>query len=40
MAYNDIMDADYYHLMDILSVEEIKEEDKIISLEEFVRGLG
>lgn len=44
MSYNDIMKADYYHLMEILSATESQKkkekESENVSLESFVKSLG
>ncbi len=38
MSYNDIMEADYYHLMELLAVEEnADKKDEVVSLADFVR---
>lgn len=39
MAYNDIMDADYYHLMEIFGTKERQPKKEIIDLADFVESL-
>lgn len=40
MSYNDIMEADYYHLMELLSVDEKVKKDEVVDLSDFVKSLS
>lgn len=40
MSYNDVVNADYYHLMEILNNDEKPKEEKTMDLADFVKSLS
>ncbi|MFB6800454.1 MULTISPECIES: hypothetical protein [Peribacillus] len=40
MSYNDVVNADYYHLMEILNNDEKSKEEKTMDLADFVKSLS